>query len=327
MILDGGLMNRFVLYLIFVVAGGALTGCASWMGNEIHVSESEKPNPNASKVKYLASIRIAGYADARNVGNPRKIGVSEVRVSGMSGTEIVLDRDVAEVVADSLRKRLDDTGMQVLAKDDASAMFELSGVIRELKLDVKTRDYMYVRLETTLKELPAGKVIWAGEVEQKNDRFAGISGNNKGDIADYLKQQLGIATGKTAEAINSVLMATRPELFNLTPGTKTIPGVKNLVIPSVASPVQPASVPALPAANDKSAVSAANANGLLVVNTEPARAKIYLDDVYYGMSPLRVEAAPGVHKVEVKLKGYKTAVEKVSVRKGESTELELALER
>ena len=63
-----------------------------------------------------------------------------------------------------------------------------------------------------------------------------------------------------------------------------------------------------------------------MVNTEPARAKVYLDGVYYGMSPLRVEAAPGVHKVEVKLKGYKTASEKVSLRKGDSTELELTLE-
>ena len=68
-----------------------------------------------------------------------------------------------------------------------------------------------------------------------------------------------------------------------------------------------------------------SANGVLVVNTDPARAKVYLDGVYYGMSPLHVEAAPGVHKVEAKLKGYKTASEKVSIRKGDSTELELTL--
>ena len=92
-----------------------------------------------------------------------------------------------------------------------------------------------IKLETTLKEVATGKVVWAGEVEEKNDRFAGVSGNSKSDIADYLKQEVGVVTGKTAEAINSVLMATRPELFNLTPGTKVIPGVKVLVAPSAAT--------------------------------------------------------------------------------------------
>ncbi len=321
----GGLMNRFALYLVAGVAGFVLAGCASLMSNEIHVNESEKANPNASKVKYLASIRIAGYVDGRDVGNPRKIGISQERVLGLSGKDLILDRDVTDVVTGSLRKRLDDFGIQILAKDDASALFELSGVIKELKYDVKARDYIVIRIETTLKEVATGKVVWAGEVEEKNDRFAGVSGNSKSDIADYLKQEIKVVTGKTAEAINSVLVATRPELFNVTPGTKVIPGVKVLVTPGAAAvPVQTVPVPVMPVTGDKPQVS--STSGVLVVNTEPAHAKVYLDGVYYGMSPLRAEADPGVHKLEVKLKGYKTASEKVSVRKGESTELELTLE-
>lgn len=318
-------MSRLSLYLISVAAGILLAGCTSLTSNEIHVSESEKPNPNAVKVKSLASVRIAGYTDGRSVGNPRKIGISEARVLGLSSRELILDRDVADVVADSLRKRLDDAGIQVLAKDDASALFELSGVVKELQYDVKARDKILIKLETTLKEISTGKVVWAGEVEEKKDRFAGVSGNSKGDIADYLKQEVGVATGKTADAVNSVLMATRPELFNLTPGTKVIPGMKVLTPPGTAAPEQAVPAPALPvAAAAQPQVS--SANGMLVVTTEPARAKVYVDGVYYGMSPLRAEAAPGVHKVEVRLKGYKTASEKVSLRKGDSTELELTLE-
>lgn len=316
-------MSRFALYLASGMIGVVLAGCASLMSDEIPVSGAEKPNPGASKVKYLASIRIAGYVDERNMGNPRKVGKAEVRVSGLSGSDIILDRNVTDFVADSLRRRLDDAGIQMMAKDDTSALFELSGVVRELKYDVKNRDEVSIRLETTLKEVATGKVVWAGEAVQKVDRFAGVSGNSKGDIADYLVQEVGVVTGKTAEAINSVLMATRPELFNLMPGTKTIPGVKNLVIPDPAPAVSAA--PVLPVVNDKPQVS--SANGLLQVNTEPARAKVYLDGVYYGMSPLRIEAAPGVHKVEVKLKGYKNTSEKVAVRRGDSTELELTLER
>ena len=75
-------MSRLAKYLISAVAAVVLAGCASMSSNEIHVSESEKANPNASKVKYLASIRIAGYVDARNVSEPRKIGKCEVRVIG-----------------------------------------------------------------------------------------------------------------------------------------------------------------------------------------------------------------------------------------------------
>ncbi|HLP97667.1 MAG TPA: PEGA domain-containing protein [Sideroxyarcus sp.] len=303
----------------------ATAGCSTVGDNEIVVRESQAPNPNASKVKYMASIRIAGYVDGRSAGNPRKLGVAQVRVSGMSGSDIMLDRDVMDIVADSIHKKLDDSGIQMLAKDDASALFEVSGVIKELKFDAKTRDYVEIKLETTLKEVATGKVVWAGEVEQKTDRYAGVSGNTKSDIAGYLKQQLGIVTGKTSEAINSVLMATRPDLFNLTPGTKVIPGVTVYASPGVGAPVQAAPAAVVPMANDKPLASAAN--GLLLVITSPARAKVYLDGVFYGMSPLRVEAAPGVHAVEVKLSGFKTASEKVSVRKGDKTELELVLEK
>ncbi|OIR15724.1 PEGA domain protein [mine drainage metagenome] len=319
-------MNRLALYFISGAVGIVLAGCASLFGNEIHISETGKAGPDASKVKYLASVRIAGYVDGRNVGNSRKIGIHEEPVFGLSGKDIFLDRDVTDVVADILSKRLDDKGIQVLGKDDANALFELSGVVKELRYDVKTRDYVQIRLDTTFKEVATGKVIWAGEVEEKADRFAGVSGNTKGDIAAYLKQEIDVVTGKTAEAVNSVLMATRPELFNLTPGTKVIPGVKVLVTPGVVlSPVPEVPAPAMPIVNDK--LQDTSANGMLIVNTTPDRAKVYVDGIYFGMSPLRAEADPGVHKLEVRIKGYKTASEKVSVRKGESTELEITLER
>ena len=67
--------------------------------------------------------------------------------------------------------------------------------------------------------------------------------------------------------------------------------------------------------------------GLLLVNSNPQRAKVYVDDVYYGLSPLRVSMDPGIHVVSVKLDGYRMVTEKVSVRKGDNTEVELNLER
>jgi len=222
------------------------------------------------------------------------------------------------VVTDSLRQKLDGTGMQILAKDDPKAMFELSGVVKELKYDVKARDYVLIRLDTTLKDVATGKVVWSGEVEQKDDRFAGVSGNSKSDIADYLKQQVGIVTTKTTEAVDSVLQATRPDLFNLTPGTKAIPGVEVFVSPNGQG---------APASETASLQPVPGAPGTLVVRTEPARTKVYLDGIYYGLAPLNIQMAAGIRTVEAKLEGYKNASEKVAIRVGATTELEFKLRK
>ena len=66
--------------------------------------------------------------------------------------------------------------------------------------------------------------------------------------------------------------------------------------------------------------------GTLILTTQPARAKVYLDGVYFGLSPLNAEVESGIHNVDVKLEGYKKGSEKVSVRNAEKTELELILE-
>jgi hypothetical protein len=306
------------MYLISAVLGFVFAGCANLTSNEIHVGEAEKANPNAVKVSYPVSVRIAGYVDGRGVGNPRKIGVAEGRVLGMTGSELILDRDVTDVVDALLRRRLEDAGLQVLPKDDATALFEVSGVIKELKYDVKARDKVSIKLETTLKEASTGKVVWAGEVEEKNERFAGVSGNTKGDIADYLKKEVMVATGKTAEAISSALAAAHPELFNAAASTKAIPGVNVFVTPGVSSPE---------GTNTGVLIPPNGGEGRLVVRTMPSGAKVYLDGVYYGMSPLSVQTAAGIRTVEVKLKGYQTASEKVAIRIKETTELEVQMEK
>jgi len=240
-----------------------------------------------------------------------------------------MDQDIAVIASAAIKKRFDAEGFQVLEGVDANnAKFEVSGVIKELVLNVKNRDEINISIETTLKDAVTGKVVWSGLVTEKNDRFAGVSGNSKADVDAYLNKGLHVVSGKTVEAIGASLAAARPELFNLTPGTKAIKGVDVYVAPPAASHI-PAAMPAIPVATAVQAGTApANATtGLLSVNTNPPRAKVYLDGVYFGLSPLSSEIEPGVHGVVVKLKGYKTVTEKVSVRKGDKTELELSLER
>ena len=53
---------------------------------------------------------------------------------------------------------------------------------------------------------------------------------------------------------------------------------------------------------------------------------MYVADVYYGLSPLRLDLEPGIYTFHFKLEAFKMATEKVSVRKGEITDLEIRLE-
>ncbi len=308
------------LSLIFFIFGCFSSNLyAGWfdVDDSISMPENKKSDPNAPSVKYAATIRVAGYVDGRSGMTPKKIGISTQRVSGIAGKELALDCDVTNFVSSSIKKRFDDAGFQLV--EGAGALFELSGVIKELTYNVNARDELALAIETTLKEAATGKVVWSGMVVEKKERFAGVSGNNKSDIANNLRYEMGIVTQKTVDAISASLMASRPDLFNLTPGTKAISGVTVLQATGAGSSV--------PAAALAKPMQVTAVNGTLVLNTKPSRAKVYLDGVYYGMSPLRAEIEVGIREVSVKVGGYKTATEKVSVRKGDTTELELVLER
>lgn len=321
---------RCVFFCLFAVS---VAGCSAtkgtvgndfFGGNVIGVMEKTAANPNAPQQKYAASIRLLPYRDARNAVNPHQIGVSTQRIIGMSGTELMVEPDVAAIVTNSMRKHLDDAGFQLSATD---ALYELSGEVKDLRYDVKVRDEIYIVVESTLKDSASGKVLWSGSVVEKSDRFAGVSGNSKQDIANYLREKVGVVTGKTTEGISTSLIASRPDLFNLTPGTRPIAGVTVRVAPaanvlpaSARQNVQPIAPAVTPASMDA-------AKGLLLITSTPARAGIYIDDVYYGMTPLRLELAAGVHSVSARFAAHKTNTVKVSVRKGETTEFEMAPKR
>jgi hypothetical protein len=283
----------------------------------INIQEIKNPGANKLAAKNAVTIRVRKYVDSR-AGLPLKnIGISTERIFGISGKDLVLDLEVAELVTRTVKKRFEDAGYQLT--DDDSALYELTGVVKELTYNVKARDKISIAIETTLKELATGKTVWSGIVEEKDDRFAGVSGNSKSDIAHFLMIKLGVVTKKTYDALSATLISLRPDLFNALPGTKPIAGVTVLFTPSAEQAVSSV-VPGM-------SVMAPPKMGVLVLSTKPDRAKVYLGGVYFGLSPLRVEIDAGVHSVDVKLDGYKTASEKVSVRKDDTTELELVLER
>lgn len=338
-------MSSFSQRIALLALLAAATGCSTindatntvsgWVGgsgNALDASKAATPVTASTQLKYGATLRVSNFVDQRKVSNPRYLGVLKARVGGLSGDEVLMDQDIADIATAAMKKRFDAEGFQVMEGAAATnALFEVSGVVRELTLNVKERDDISIAIETTLKDVSTGKVIWSGLVTEKDDRFAGVGGNDKSDVVAYLNRELRVASAKTVEAISSSLMASRPDLFNLTPGTKPIKGVTVYVAPSL-----PKAAPAAPVTQNYGVQGdvpaptyrphASDANGLLLVNTNPSRAKVYLDGVYYGMSPLRLEMEPGIHAISVKLAGYNMVTEKVSVRRGDNTEIELNLE-
>jgi PEGA domain len=284
-----------------------VSGCTTIKDMGLHSTSKAAVTVESPALKYAATLRINNYVDQRKVANPRLLGTAELPVRGIDGKQMLLDQDIAAIVTTVFKQRFDTAGYQVL---EDHALFELTGVIKDLVLNVKNRDEIYVAIESTLKETATGKVLWSGLITEKNDRFAGVSGNNRDDVISYMNKSLRIVSTKTADAVSAALMAARPELYS--------PGAK----PATTAPARPA--PVMPVESTPRANASA---GLLLVNTNPSRAKVYLDGVYYGLSPLRNEMEPGIYTVSVKLEGYRMVSEKVSLRKGDTTEMELNLEK
>jgi hypothetical protein len=295
-----------------VLLGVMLSGCAGTQptGNAIYMRMDEKPSPNARQLKYPVSVVLGTYQDARDVSDPRWIGVATARVLGVTSSELVLDTEVSKVVIAGMKKQLSDDGLQFVEGD--KAQFKLSGVVKSLSLDVKERDYLNIAIETTLTEIGSGRVIWSGVVTEKKERFAGMMGNSKADIADFLHAGLATISRKTSESILSVLMATRPELFGVAGVAKQVAGV------TVYSDTP---VPEVPA---KAQLVAAT--GKLSLTSIPDHVKVYVDDVYYGLTPMEAEMPSGIYQLRFELDGYGRSSEKVSVRSGDRTELKVKLQ-
>ena len=265
-------------------------------------------------------VNLSRYVDGRPAAPSRKIGDIRTTVIDMHGTELLLDQDVSAFVTNAMLGEFGRSGFRATDVDNAgpgNAAFAVTGSIKDLTLNVAGRDEVSIVVETTVRDRASGKVIWSGVVTEKADRYAGVTGNTRKSIMRYLDGALATVTAKTVSQAGESMRRAHPELLReINAMAKAVPGVKVLV--AVPAPEVIAAAPV----NTGSAAA-----GRLSIVTNPARAKVYLGDVYYGLSPLKLDLEPGVHALHVKLDGFKTVSEKVSVRKGDTTELELTMER
>jgi PEGA domain len=321
--LDRRLFGLVLMPWFLAVSGCAGTTNNSDRGSTLHLRD-ERISPDAGQTRgdKRVAVHVAAYLDGRAAAPSRKVGEIHSTVVDMHRPELVLDRDISSVVTSAISDTLTARGFEVSRDTEGPAArgadaLRLSGTIRTFALDIGGRDRLAIAVETTVRA-GNGSVLWSGVVSETADRYAGVSGNTKDSIAEYLTTGMKAVANKTAVQVHDAARQAHPDLLG--PSFSPPHAVER------ADQVAPAVMSAPSQAPGRAGAAAAAAGRLSVVTTPP-RAKVYLGDVYWGLSPLDLELAPDIYLLRVTLDGYKAAAEKISVRKATTTELEIVLER
>ena len=245
-----------------------------------------------------SSLFISPLKDGRSADEltkPHEIGRIEATVLDINGNRLIIADDPSKLVAGALAAEFASAGYDVKT-DAAGADFVLEGEIKEFRLDIADRDRVAIEVNAAVKDRATGATIWSGAATERSDRYAGVMGNSKASIEKYLNASLAKVATSIVDGATKEITASR---------SGSSPAMETALISPQPSPIAP---------------------GTMSIRTVPARAKVYIGGVYYGLTPLAIELAPGVYELEIRQKGYRDGKEKVSVRKGETTELEMELE-
>lgn len=266
-----------------------IAGC----GGPIQVAYTPGAHPEAAAPEGV-SIAVDGFRDKRGVG-PRTVGRATSVVADMTGNDIRLTEDVSALVERAFTEEFSARGVKTASPGEAD--FVLSGNIEKFRCDVLSRDEVEIALSTELKDA-RGRVVWSGSKEFSDDRYPGVMGNTRGSIAEYISSSLQVVAGGL---VNEALGEVSP------------------VAGEPREATSPAPVEAAPSAPEA-------ATGAFALTTDPPRAMVYINGVYYGLSPIELSLEPGIHELTVRKRGYSSWSDRVSVREGETTEMELVLD-
>ncbi len=280
--------------LPFVFVLFLLTSCAGPLA--LNYSSKEEPVVRTSKD---ITVFVEPYKDARKAALPRTAGAINSTVSDMTGQKIILDKDVSALVTSAFVEELKSSGFKTTEPAEAAA-YVLTGEIREFHLDIAERDKIKIEIQSVLKEKTTDKVVFSRVERVEDERFAGVTGNSRRTISAYMVKNLSSVVRKTIKEAAFVINAVEP--FNGGVGSGETKG----------------------GPQDKPVFSA---KGRLFVVSVPERAKLYVGDIYYGITPITAELTPGIYDVRLKLDGYDDEKEKVSIREGSTTELEILFKK
>jgi len=289
--------KRYGLITVVCVAALLFFGC----GGPLSVNYGAKKEASF-KLRSPAAVFLKPYLDLRSEKNPRRIGTVTATVADMTGNELILSQDVSTLVTSAFREELLAAGFNVPDVEE-TADYIMTGEIREFSLNIGPRDRIAIEVFTVLKEKDTGRIIWSGVEKEEGDRYAGVMGNSRGTINDYIVRSLSMVARKTIE-----------EAGNSIPPARFEKDVENK--PQQRQPAQ-----------KEDTEKAEKSAGSISITTSPGRAKVYIGDVYYGLSPVKIDIPPGIYEVRVRFQGYKDEKEKVAIRAGYTTELEVVFSK
>jgi hypothetical protein len=306
----------------------------------IHVDSHAKPGNSLLLRSGQPVVLLLGpVADKRPGAPARKVGEIHSTVIDLADTSLTLDQDVSAAVFDALRNQLAADGFRAAGDLHAAHDFAVDVAVTDFRLDVVDQDRLSIAADFSLRDAKSGDVLWAGSVAEKSSRFAGIAGNSRASIVAYFTKGLNAWAVKASAAISDALLKSFPQTMAVSERRELAPPQRGGVTtqqeakPREAEsanpvpPVAPIAVAVAATPGGTAVDAAASATGTFSLVTVPAKAKVYIEDVYYGSSPLKLELPPGVVPFRFKLEGYKTVVEKVSIRRGETTQLEVKFEK
>jgi ABC-type uncharacterized transport system auxiliary subunit len=350
--MDGNSLLRPTLAGLVLLGSLLICGCASVSrlagtvagtqgSDSLRISVEPQPQPTLYRSGQAILLALPDPVDLRSVQNPRRVGHIRATVSDMHSNELMLEQSVAVLLAGALRNQMLAGGFSVTGQGQ-SADFELSTQVKLFELNIAGRDELSLVLEASLRDARSNEVIWSAVISEKSDRFAGVMGNSQQTITRYLGAGVTNLLQKLNAGVRASLLLSYPTTISTSgPAAAAMiqPGVTILksagVREGATAPSAPAPLPkvaALPAAKPAVSVPVESLQpgkgyGYFSVISMPTRVKVYSDDIYYGLTPLKVMVPAGVMIFEFRFDGFKTVKEKVSVRVGETTELELKLSR
>jgi PEGA domain len=343
---------------IGALAALALSGCVqlgsipnplSMRSGTIHLdSHAIQSNSLVQRNGQPVVLLLGEVADGRKEAPARKVGDIRSTVIDMASSALVLDQNVSAQVFNALKDQLAADGIRTVSDPHVPHDIEVATVAKDFRLDIVDRDELNIDVDMILRDAKTGDVLWAGSVAEKSSRFAGVAGNSRASIVSYFNKGLNSWAIKASANVRDSLFRSYPQTMTISERKELVPshleGVTTLqevksqeavaktpaATPSIATPAieaAPATPAVAPPATVAAIVAAPNSKGIFSVTTAPSKAKVYVDDVYYGTSPLKLELDPGVTLFRFKLEGYKTVTQKVSIRRGETTELEVKFEK
>ncbi|NOS35983.1 MAG: PEGA domain-containing protein [Deltaproteobacteria bacterium] len=293
-----GTKSRYLYSHLSILLLLNVTGCAG----PLRVEYAPQKPPEAQAIG-SGTIFIAPYKDARETKSPRHMGTIASPVSDLHGNELILEKDVAALVTEAVQRELTDAGFNVTSWTTGDGAHDwkgrlLKGKVKRFNLAIGPRDEIAIEIESSVVDLESGEVIWEKSIAVEDDRYAGVMGNSRRSIGLYISNTLSRVLRQTVTELASNLPAPAPQ-----PATAhdTVEVQKEDVVQRLKK-------------------------GRLVITSEPPRAKVYIGDIYYGLTPIEIEIEPGILNVTLRHKDYQTIQERVSVRPEDVTEMEVELE-